>query len=104
MTESTIDQQRIAAAAASATVKLEGFRASLSPDEQLVIGAALSKAVAQAAAPADDVAGYRTALDIALDSVANLPIWGPLQDAVNALTRPIDFSKGFDGTPPYSPR
>jgi hypothetical protein len=103
MTQITTDQQRMEAAVTSVTTKLESFYEPLSPDERFMLGAALWKAGAARGA-ADDVAGYRTMLDIAVASVERLPIWGGLQQMVADLTRPIDFSKGFDGSPPYSPR
>ncbi|MGH2585463.1 MAG: hypothetical protein ACRDJE_11165 [Dehalococcoidia bacterium] len=103
MTQITTDQRRMEAAVTSVATKLEGFQEALSPDERFMLSAALWKAGAARGA-ADDVAGYRTMLDIAVASVEKLPIWGSLQQMVADLTRPIDFNRGFDGSPPYSPR
>lgn len=82
-------QQQLQASAGSVVAKLERFGQGLSADERFVLGAALSTAAA-----ADDVAGYDYAIDRAAKAyVDSLPIWGPLQQAIKELTRPINWPK-----------
>jgi len=102
MTQHTDERQHLAQATASVTAKLGRFSEGLTPDERAVLGAALWRAGAGTQAT-EDVAGYRTALDIALSSVERLPIWGGLQDLVNALTQPIDWGGAFNGSSVYIP-
>lgn len=92
MTTQTSQNDQIAAAAESVLAKLDGLRAGMSDAERYVLGAAFWQT---ATAETDDVAGYKGALDVALNSVASLPIWTPLQQAVAELTRPINWH-GFD--------
>ena len=59
MTQTTDEQeQRLEAAARSVGAKLQAFHDRLSPDERLVLGAALRPSGAGADEPADDTAGH----------------------------------------------
>ena len=62
MTQITDDQkQRLEDAARSVGAKLQAFHDGLSPDERLVLGAALQPISAGANEPADDTAGHTVA-------------------------------------------
>ena len=95
MTTATNQNDQIAAAAGSVLAKLEGLRAEMSDVERYVLGAAFWQLATTERSETDDVAGYKGGRDAALNSVANLPIWTPLQQAVAELTKPINWH-GFD--------
>lgn len=92
MTQQAAGPKQLEAAATSLLAKLRG----LSPDERLVLAAALRQADEASGEATDDVDGYLDHWErvaAAQTSVNALPIWGPLQQAIAELTRPIVWPK-----------
>jgi hypothetical protein len=92
MTQYTIEQQRMDAAATSLAEKWEHFSADLTTDERAMLGLALRDVHTSTNSATDDVAGYDYVAHLAAKYVNALPIWDTLAKAVADMTRPINWN------------